>query len=214
MKLYLYDSTNFGILYVYDRPNNSVDKDKWFFNILRSCILDTNFSRMLDRDPLYKNFNNQTVVNNLYVNTLSNNVRIGAEHEANLIFIEKRKRAQLIAPVVEKLVDVLYNQIIFNWANEIGINMQETLALEIMNSSPEDGRYASGILEYATALKITPEQAYTEIKLESETLNSLKMRVYTVSKKYQVLIRQIQTKEQATAMINQINQKLVADTQI
>lgn len=214
MKPYLYDSTNFGILYVYDRPNYSPDKSKWIFNILRSCVLDTNFSRMLDRDPLYKNFNNQTVIDNLYVLNFNTGIRIGTENETNLIFIEKRKRAQLLAPVVEKLVDVLHDQIIFNWPNEIGISVHDTLALEIMNSSPEDGLYTPSVLEYATALKITPKQAYTEIKLESETLNSLKMRAYTVSKKYQVLIRQIETEEQANALINQINQKLILDCQI
>lgn len=214
MKSYLYDLTNFGIVYVYEYPTSSIDKTKWFFNILRSCILDTNVSRMLDNNPLYKNFNNQSVINNLFVLNVGKGVRTGMVHEINPIFIEKRNKAQLLAPIIEKLVEVLCNEIIFGWPNEIGIDVHDTLALEIMNSSPADNQYASGILEYAAALKITPEQAYTEIKLESETLNSLKMRAYTVSKKYQGLIRQVTTQEQADTLINEINQKLVLDSQI
>jgi len=214
MKIYLYDWTNFGVLYVYDYPNKSAEKIKWFFNILRSCVLDTGISRIVDTEPLYKIFTNQAIVDNLYVINFSAGTRLGEPSELNTVFINKRNQAQLIAPVVEKLVEALYNRVIFSWPNEIGINIHDTLALEVMNSSPDTGHYTSGILEYAHALNISPEQAYTEIKLESDTLNSLKMRAYAVSKKYQVLIRQVKTQAQADALGNEITQKLVADSRI
>lgn len=214
MKSFLFDYTNYGILYVENFPNGSIEKTKWFFTILRACVLDTGVSRLIDSDPLYKVFNNHSIIDNFYVVKLRRGVGIGADNDLNSMFIEKRNRAQLLAPVIAKLVDILCNEVIFAWPNEIGIAVHDTLALEIMNSSPDNDQYSTGILEYAAALNMTPEQAYAEIKLESETFNCYKMRAYTVSKKYQVLIRQIQTKEQATAMINQIEQRLFWDMKI
>jgi len=214
MKTYLYDYTNFGVLYVHEDPFTPIDKSNWIFNILRSCVFDTRADRLQSSDSLYLNFNNQAIVNNLYINNLTGGVYLGSPQESNPVFVEKRKRAQLIAPIVTRLITVIYSRLLNGRLNEIGIDIYDTLALEIINSNPEENKYSPGILEYAVTLGITSGQAYTEIKLECETFNSIKMRAYAVSKKYQTLIRQVTTQEQADQLMSEINQKLVAETRI
>ena len=214
MKTYLYDYTNFGILYVDENSLTPIGKSKWIFGMLRACILDTHISRLPQTDPMYKNFNNQLIINNLYTNNLVGGIILGNPHEINDFFIKKRARAQLLAPLVDKLISVIYGRLLSGWANEIGIEIYDTLAIEIMQSNPELAQYSSGLIEYASTVGIPPDQAYQELKLECETYNSLKLRAYAVSKKYQNLIRQVTTQEQADELMNEITQKLISETRI
>jgi hypothetical protein len=214
MKTYLYDYTNFGALYVHEGSYTSIDKINWVFSILRSCILDTRSDKLHFDDPLYKSFNNQLIISDIYINNLTGGIRLGDPQESNSLFVEKRQRAQLLAPIATKLVNVISNRLLTGRINEIGIAIHDTLALEIINSNPDENKYSPAIIEYASTLGITPSQAYTEIKLESDTFNSLKLRAYAVSKKYQTLIRQVTTQEQADQLMTEINQKLVAETRI
>ena len=214
MKTYLYDYTNFGILYVCEDTHMPINKTKWIFSILRSCILDTRSSRIAGNDPLYSKFNNQLITENLYLNNLTGGIQLGQEHETTLLFIEKRNRSQIIVPLIFELVEILYSRLLHGWLNEIGFEIHDTLAIEILNSDPSINYYESGILDYANTLNITPEQAYLEIKLECETYNSIKMRAYAVARKYQNLIRDVKTQEQADELMKEIKQKLIAETQI
>lgn len=219
MKTYLYDCTNFGVLYIYDEPFKSgwvtsVEKSNWILSILRSCILDTRVDRLQIGDPSYDVFTNQTILNNIYITNLSGSVYQGNPQESNEIFVKKRQQAQLIAPIAIYLVNAIYSRLLNGMVNRIGVDIYDTLAIEISNSNPEENQYTPGIIDYANTLGITPSQAYAEIKLECETFNSLKMRAYAVSKKYQVLIRQVTDQKQADSLINEIHQKLIADTRI
>ena len=148
------------------------------------------------------------------INDLSGNVHQGTDENLNEFFIEKRKQAQIIAPLISELVELILGRLFRGWANEIGIEIYDTLAIEILNSNPDTKEYSSGILEYANTLDITSSQAYQEIKLECETYNSIKIRAYAVSKKYQALIRLVKTQEQADQLMAEIRQKLMHETRI
>jgi hypothetical protein len=90
--------------------------------------------------------------------------------------------------------------------------IEDTLAHEVLNSDPITNTFTHGILEYADILGITPEQAYTELKLDYETIHSIKMRAYATIKKYQSLIREVNTQEQADALSAEMEQKLLKET--
>jgi hypothetical protein len=189
-------------------------KSKWIFSILRSCILDSRAAMLFPNNALYNKFTNQLITQNLYINDLSGNVHQGTDENLNEFFIEKRKQAQIIAPLISELVESILGRLFRGWANEIGIEIYDTLAIEILNSNPDTKEYSSGILEYANTLDITPSQAYQEIKLECDTYNSIKIRAYAVSKKYQALIRLVKTQEQADQLMAEIRQKLMHETRI
>jgi hypothetical protein len=210
----LWDYTNSGIIYVSENnlPSMLHPRNKWIFSILRSCILDTQVSRMPNTDSMYNELNNTSITNSLYMySAATNSVRIGNLHESNELFVEKRNKAQLIAPLATSLINMLYSRL-WRTANEIGIEIYDTLETEIIKSDPTQHRYSTGILDYAETLEITPAQAYIEIKLECETYNSIKLRAYAVSKKYQKLIREVSTQSQADELLQEMQQKLVAET--
>jgi hypothetical protein len=191
-----------------------VNKSKWIFTVLRSCILDTHISVLGGGDPLYNNFTNQNITNNLYVNTLVGGIRIGNREEMNLLFIEKRKKAQLIAPLVIETISALYDRSLAQGLKEIGVEIHDTIGIEILNSDPENNYYSPGVAEYAAILGITISEAYQELKLEYETFNSIKLRAYAVARKYQALIRKVDTRDQADILLAEIRQKLIAETKI
>lgn len=207
MKTYLFDFTNRGILYVIDNPS------KWNISVLRSCLPDTSIARVSPKNPLYSNFNNVSIREKFYQSHRDAGIFIGDEKELNNIFLEKRRLAHLMMPVIITLTEALYKRS-FNLLNEFGLPMDDTISFEVLNSNPETNSFSCGVIEYANTLEITPLEAYTELKLEYESVHSIKMRTYAVFRKYQSLIREIKTSEDATALINEINQKLVNDTYI
>jgi hypothetical protein len=191
-----------------------VNKSKWIFTLFRGCILDTHISVLSGNDPAYKNFTNQSITNNLYLNTLVGSVRVGDEKEINPIFIEKRNKAQLIAPLIIETISALYDRLLTQGLKEVGVEIHDTIAIEILNSDPENNQYSPGILEYATTLGMSPKEAYLELKLEYESFNSLKMRAYAVARKYQTIIREVTTQAEADALLIEIRQKLILETRI
>ena len=214
MKRYLYDYTNFGVLYVSEDTAMPINKSKWIFTLLRACILDTHISVLGGNDPMYKDFTNQNIISNLYLNTLVGSIRVGDQKEMNSLFVEKRNKAQLIAPLIVETISALYDRLLAQGLKEIGIEIHDTIGIEILNSDPENNYYSPGIIEYAVTLGITPREAYTELKLEYESFNSLKLRAYAVARKYQNLIREVTTQAQADALLIEIRQKLILETRI
>ena len=205
MKYTLIDYTNFGVIYVSEAPI------RWPLTMLRSCILDTNIVKLLPKNPVYAELNNRTITEKFYYLDRATGITVGNNHEINDIFLEKQRLARLMAPLVFTLIEAI-NTRSLNALNEHGMPMDDTLAYEILKSDPDIDVYSSGVLEYATTLGITPAQAYTELQLEYQTYHAVKMKTFATSRKYQSLIRQVKTKDQADQLHAEITQKLINDT--
>lgn len=206
MKTFLFDFTNFGIVHV-----STNGPGRWQLSLLRSCLLDTNIGQVAPSNPLYENFNNQSITEQFYYLDRNNGISIGEQHEVNEYQIEKQQRARLMMPLINKLTSALSRRS-FNSLNEYGIPMDDTIAFEVTQSDPIAGNFSSGIVEYATALEITPMQAYQELQLDYKTHHAVKMRTYATTKKYISMIRDVRTQEQANQVQASIQQKLINDT--
>ena len=207
MKTFLFDFTNFGIVYV----NSGPVQNRWQLSLLRSCLLDTNIGRVSPASPFYEEFNNKTITEKFFHLDRVGGVAVGEVHEFNEYHLEKQRRARLMMPLINKLVEAISKRS-FNSLNEYGIPMDDTIAFEVTQSNPELEQFSSGIIEYATALEITPAQAYQELQLDYKTHHAIKMRTYAVTKKYISMIRDVRTQEQANDVLNSIQQKLINDT--
>lgn len=205
MKTFLFDFTNFGIVYVSDTGR------RWQLSLLRSCLLDTNIGQVFPGNKLYENFNNQTITEQFYYLDRNNGISIGEQHEFNDYQFEKQQRARLMMPLIDKLTAAVSKRS-FNSLNDHGIPMDDTIAFEVTQSDPVTGNFSSGVIEYATALEITPMQAYQELQLDYKTHHAVKMRTYATTKKYISLIRNVRTQEQADEVQASIQQKLINDT--
>jgi hypothetical protein len=206
MKTFLFDFTNFGIVYV-----STTGPRRWQLSLLRSCLLDTNIGQVAPSNALYENFNNQSITEQFYYLDRNNGISIGEQHEVNEYQLEKQQRAKLMMPLIDKLTSALSRRS-FNSLNEYGIPMDDTIAFEVTQSDPDTGNFSSGIIEYATALEITPMQAYQELQLDYKTHHAVKMRTYATTIKYISMIRDVRTQEQADQVQASIQQKLINDT--
>lgn len=216
MKTFLYDMTNFGIIYVNDLETL---RTPWEVTMFKSCILDIGGSRINGTSPHYANLSNAALDSTFYVINqsptadLNERVDLGDNQQRNPIFEEKRKRAKLIGPLIRTLSMALTKKSLSK-LNTIVVPMDDTIAYELLKSNPAAGTYSVGVIEYAKMLDITPSQAYTELELEYQTAHSIKMRAYAASKKYVTLIREVNTQEKANALLAEIEQKLLKETYI
>lgn len=208
MKTALIDLTTMGIIFV---AHGNLSKVKWEMSMMRSCVLDTNVFKIPPSVPLYSQITNETVQEHFYVTGRGYKVELGHADLKNRYFTEKQRTAQLIYPLVKALTDNLYTRSIA-YIEDHALPMDDTIAIAVLDSDPTAHRYSAGVLEYASTLEITPQQAYQELKLDYETVHSVKMRVYAVSKKYASLIRAVSSKEQADTLLQQINQQLYSET--
>lgn len=210
MKSALLDYTNSGIIHVIDENRGPV---RWQLTMLRSCIVDTNITRVNPTHPLYGELTNENVRSAFYCFDRADGIKKPGNFEVNEIFREKQRRAELMVPLLGLLIDAISKRS-FNGLNEFGIPMDDTIAHEVLQSNPAAGQFSSGVLEYATTLDITPEQAYNELYLEYKTIHGVKMRTYATMKKYIALIREVKTYNEAQTLRLTIQQKLISDTYI
>lgn len=208
MKTTLYDLTTRGIIFV---AEGNVQKVRWEMSIMRSCILDTNIFRIGPGVPLYNTITNASVQEQFFVTGRGPIPTLGDINLKNHYFIEKQRISKLIHPLIKALTNNLYSRSIM-YIEDNALPMDDTVAIAIMNSNPNTSVYSSGVLEYASTLGITPIQAYQELKIDYETVHSIKMRVFALSKKYTSLIRAVTTQEQADLLLDEINQKLYLET--
>lgn len=205
MKTCLVDYTNKGVIYVFEHPN------KWQATLLRSCIVDTGIHKIFPQHQLYKEINNNSIREKFYQGSKKEIIGVGNPHEINDYFLEKQRLALLMMPPIRMLTDAFYKRS-FDIINEHGLPMDDTIAFEILNSNPNTKTFSSGVIEYANTLDITPLEAYQELKIEYESVHSIKIKTYAVSKKYQRLIRAIKTEEDSVNLVNDITAKLITDT--
>jgi hypothetical protein len=207
MKTFLYDFTNYGVIYVAD------DFSRWHLGILRACILDTNIGTVAASNQHYKQFNNQLIQDQFFQIDRSDGVALGNTVDINDYFVEKCRLAQLMAPVVSRLCRAINLRTLKN-IDEFGTVIDSALYASIAGVDPLEENWSPGILEYASTLDITPRAAYQELKLEYESLQAYKIRAYATSKKYQIKIRSITTQQDADLLIAEIDQRLINDTYI
>ena len=218
MKTFLYDITNFGLIHIMDAREHK-DRTNWEVSIFKSCILDIGTSMLSPKSPLYEGLNNKALETNFFMlnkdfmSGVHEKVLRGTGTETNEIFEHKKAKAKLIAPLISLLTDALtkrsLNKLVHN-----GFPLDDTLAFEVYNSNPDANQYSPGIVEFAKTLEITPAQAYAEIQLEFQSAHSIKMRAYALTKKYQQLIRNVATADDANMLLEDMKQKLFKETYI
>ena len=217
MKTFLYDLTNFGLIHVMDARDKI--KTNWEVSIFKSCILDIGSSMISPKSPVYEELTSKALETNFfmlnrdYMSSVHDKVFKGNGNETNEIFEHKKAKAKLIAPLITLLTDALTKRSL-NKLVHSGFPMDDTLAFEIYNSNPDMNQYSPGIVEFAKTLEITPAQAYTEIQLEFQSAHSIKMRAYALTKKYQQLIRDVATADDANMLLEDMKQKLLRETYI
>lgn len=206
MKYVLVDYTNYGVVFVAE--SNNVNKLKWEFNILQSCILDT-FNHGVSDTPVLTKEN----IKRNFVFGVHGKYTVGKSHEINETFLFKQHKAELIYPIISKLTEGLIRYS-GKHISQFYLPIDDTLAYQLSKCQPENDVYSVDVIRYAQVVGMTPQEAFKEISLEVETQHSIKMRIYATAKKYENLIREVSTKEQADLLVEELEQKLIRESQI
>jgi hypothetical protein len=205
MKFVLVDYTNNGVVFLAESNNNL--KVKWDFNILKSCILDTYIV------PSTNNSLTLNYIQETFVFLKNGDLIPGNTGELNATFLFKQKKAELIYPLISKLNSAIITQS-FKYIPEFYFPIDDTLAYQLAKCNPEKNEYSTGVVRYAQTVGMSNEEAYTELSLEVDTIHAIKLRAYANVKKYENLIREVSTKEQADTLLEEIQQKLIRECQI
>jgi hypothetical protein len=207
MKYILVDLTNNGVIFS-SAESVKISKLKWDFNILKSCILDTNIFPVTNPNALLNRISNEFIYHQ------SGEFFIGDSQEKNQIFLTKQNKVKLIYPLIDRLTVGLFLNSINNHMTEFCFPMEDTLMHEIRNSNPNNDTYSSGIINYAQTVGMTNEEAFRELSVEADSIHSLKMRIYSVAKHYENVIREVNTKEEADGVMEIIEQKIFRESRI
>ena len=199
------DYTNYGAVFVAQSSNSN--KLTWDFNILKSCILDT-FIVPCTNMSITLNSIQDNFVFQKNANFISGNIE-----NINPTFLLKQKKAELIYPIISKLTTAIIAES-FKHLPQFYFPIDDTLAYQLANCNPEKNEYSVGVVRYAQTVGMSNEEAYTELTLEVDTIHSIKFRAYATAKKYENLIREVSTKKQADALLEEIEQKLIRECQI
>ena len=207
MKYVLLDCTNHGAVFVAESIN--IKKLQWDFNILKSCILDT-YLMTSTNSLLTLNY----IQDNFVFELLNGNLNAArSRQEFNPTFLFKQKKAEIIYPIISKLTSALITKSL-NHLSEFYFPIDDTIAYELVKCNPENNEYSVGVVRYAQIVGMSNKEAYTELSLEVDTIHSIKFRAYALAKKYENLIREVSTQEQAAILLEQIEQKLIRECQI
>lgn len=205
MKYVLIDHTNSGAIFVAESIHS--DKLTWDFNILKCCILDT-YIVPSTNDSLTLNY-----IKDNFVFEKNANFIVGNKQKINQTFLFKQKKAQLIYPLISKLTGALITKS-FTHLPQFYFPIDDTLAYQLVKCDPEKNQYSVGVIRYAQTVGMSNEEAYKELSLEVDTIHSIKFRAYALAKKYENLIREVSTQEQADILLEEIEQKLIRECQI
>jgi hypothetical protein len=210
MKTYLFDFTNYGIVYVND---DTKQPKRWTLTLLRSCILDTNLGKVSPLNPCYQQLNNNSIQNEFFYMDRGISLNKGEMHEFNHIYREKQRRAGLMMPVLDLLVNCIQRRS-FNMLDDFGLPIDDTIALEISQCNPDNDSYSQGVISYAQILGITNYQAYQELSIDYKTHHAVKMRSYAQVNKYLPQVRSIRSQADADLLVREITNTLLNDTWI
>ena len=211
-KTYLWDHTNGGVVYVFDTGYRTA----WNADIMKFCIFDTWVHEAQISKDLNSDFSQQSLDHIFWVKDLrpgKGGLAKGQPTAINQLFLRKKELAKLMFSCIDTLTYGLFVRS-YRFLTTFNQPMDDMLAYEISNSNPETNYYTPGIIEYAETLKITPAEAYKEIKLDFESSYAIKMRAYANVRYFQTQIRNIQTQEDSDRVKEEIIKKLIIDTML
>jgi len=211
-KTYLWDHTNSGVVYVFDAGYRTA----WNADIMKFCIFDTWVHEAQVSKDINPEFSQQSLDYIFWVRNLAKDaggVSKGKKSAINQLFLRKKELAKLMFPCIDTLTQGIFVRS-YRFLTTFNQPMDDMLSYEISNSDPEKNYYTPGIIEYANTLKITPAEAYKEIKLDFESSYAIKMRAYANVRYFQTRIRTIQTQEDSDRVKEEITKKLIVDTML
>jgi len=207
MKCFIYDLSNDGIIWV----GSSLP----IANRLRQGILDCELSVVY---PVQRNLyetlcNNDVMSNDMMWNHKSGSIVELPKNSINSLYTQKQELAALRAPAFVKLI--LLSTIVLKKIHDSPVpTVENDLAIALTKCDPYNNVFDYSVTEYGLICGMSPIEAYKEIKLYVENMQTQKIRVHSYIEYFSKKINSITTHEESIAIVGEIDKKFIKDSYI
>lgn len=206
MKCFVYDNSNQGIIWI----GGSIP----VANKLKQGILDSEFTLITPGHPIYDSINATDLINTDWHWDHKNHKITNIDtNNINPLYLENKRIILMRGPFMGYLYSLVF------WAlrktkifpsdgidNEINFSLQQC--------DPEHDIYSYSIIEYATICKMPHKEAYKQLKLQVENIQSQKLRIYSYADYFSDKVNQCQTQQELDLVKEEMFTKFVKDSYI
>ena len=208
MKIILVDYCNDGIIYAGDSIVVA--------NLLKRGLVDADIFALSPSNPAFNKINRNEILYNtshLSLQWKSLDAIPMSEESKNPIYLERKKLCTLRAPIMERLVRYTFTA---SLTSKITIweGFENNLEVALTGCDPESNTYSNAVLEYAHINNVDPAVAFREIKLQTENINSQKMKIYSYQKYFSDKINLTTTEDQIKELWTELIRKFTEDNHI
>ena len=206
MKCFVYDNSNQGIIWI----GGSISVG----NKLKQGILDSEFTLITHGHPAYDSINKDDLANtNWHWDHKNHKITIIDDHNINPLYLENKRIILMRGPVMGYLYGLIH------WAlrktkvfpvdgidNDINFSLQQCDA--------KNNIYSYSVIEYATICKMPHKEAYKQLKLQVENIQSQKLRIYSYADYFSDKVNQCRTQQELDLVKEEMFTKFVKDSYI
>ena len=205
MKVLISDCSNEGILYV--------GEDLLVANLLKFGLVDTKIRLLYPANRDYEQVTKEVIfMRDAHFWIDNENILSNLDSQAfNSVYLNRRVLVKLRYPLMEKLINFI------DFASKRSkITIWDGFENNIIKALDEcqSGSYCSDILEYAHINRMFPEEAYRELRLQTQNIQSLKMRIFAQQQYFVSRINSITTFDQFQPLYEELLDKFFRDSMI
>lgn len=207
MKCFVYDLSNDGIVWV----GTSLP----IANRLRQGILDCDVGVVYPMQKnLYKILSDPAMLEKpLLWGHKTRSITHLPKNSINSLYTEKCKLAVTRSPAFAKLI-LLANIVLKKIHDSPVTNVENDLAMALARCDPNNNVFDYSITEYGLICGMSSAEAYKEIKLYVENMQTQKIRVHSYVEYFSKKINSISTQEELIAIVGEIDKKFIKDSYI
>jgi len=203
MRCVIYDSTNNGVIFVTDQLAIG--------NMLAQGILDCDTTVLNDEHVPYTR--ELLKITHLRFNLKEVKMEALPASAINPFYLEKKALIALRFPYMIKLTGLV------RWAlrkvtNTAIPGIENDIKFALLNSDTTQDQYHYSVLDYALITGMTAAEAYTELKLVSDSYSTQKIRAYAYSEYFSKLINAAKTETELQLVMAQVEKKFIQDSYI
>lgn len=207
MKCFVYDLSNDGIVWV----GSSLP----IANRLRQGILDCELGVVYPvQKSLYETLSNNDIMSKpMMWNHKSGSIVELPKNSINPLYVQKQELAALRLPAFIKLI--LLSTIVLKKIHDSPVpTVENDLAIALTKCDPDNNVFDYSVTEYGLICGMSPPEAYKEIKLYVENMQTQKIRVHSYIEYFSKKINSITTHEESIAILGEIDKKFIKDSYI
>lgn len=207
MKCFVYDLSNDGIVWA----GSSLP----IANKLRQGLLDCDLGVVypIQKEMYSKLEDPELLKKELMWSHKSKSIDELPTNALNPLYSEKRRLAALRAPAFVKLI-LLANVVLKKIHDSPVPTVENDLAFALANCKPDRNEYDYSIIEHGLICNMSPAEAYKEIKLYVENMQTQKIRVHSYIEYFSKKVNSATTAEDLAVVVDEMNKKFIKDSYI